>query len=333
MRTPSHYGGNARLPASAHADEGELRTIFRVFLLASVLMVTAIVPFLLALHSASSQAETADAKSAPSASLLSWAPTNDAEKQTYVIDNYTLTISTHIHKIGERVALLQLRAPTGESTSIYGELGYPIPSARFGIGRLDPTSSTQQVIFTSYTGGLHCCTKITVAELVDGAWRKVQLGMWDGDPLREFPRDVDGDGTPDFILKDDRFDYAFAPYTESLKPPRVFNIEGAKLVEVGHLPRFDTVYEADMNLAHAGCMKHKNAACAAFVATASRLGRREWAWRIMLSNYRQSTDWNFPMKCKVQRTRDVCPPGQSEQFREFPDALAWFLTDTGYVKP
>ena len=46
--------------------------------------------------------------------------------------------------------------------------------------------------------------------------------------VAEFPSDVDGDGTPDFMLKDDRFDYAFAPYTESHKPPRIFNIEGAK---------------------------------------------------------------------------------------------------------
>ena len=174
MRTPSQYGGHTR--GSAYADEAELRTIFRVFLLASVLMVTAIVPFVLALNSASSQAETANAQTARSATLLSWAPTDDTEKQTYVIDNYALTLSTHIHSIGERVALLELRAPTGEAISIYGDLGYPIPAARFGIGKLDPKSPTQQLVFTSYTGGLHCCTKITVVELVEGKWRKIQLG-------------------------------------------------------------------------------------------------------------------------------------------------------------
>src|SRR5262245_60764033 len=129
MKTPSQYGGDARL--SAYADEAELRTIFRVFLLASVLLMTAIVPFVLALHSSSWQAETAHAQTAPSATLLSWEPAADTEKQTYVIDNYTLTLSTHIHSIGERVALLELRAPTGEAISIYGELGYPTPSARF----------------------------------------------------------------------------------------------------------------------------------------------------------------------------------------------------------
>src|SRR5215510_769923 len=331
MKTPSQYGGDARL--SAHADEAELRTIFRVFLLASVLMVTAIVPFVLALNSASSQAETANARTAPAATLLSWAPADDTEKQTYVIDGYRLTLSTHIHSVGERVALLEVRAPTGEKTSIYGELGYPVPSARFGVGKLDPKSSTPQVIFTSYTGGLHCCTKIIIAELVEGKWRRMQLGLWDGNPLPEFPTDVDGDGTRDFVLNDDRFDYAFAPYTESLKPPRVFNLDQARIVEVGQASRYDEVYQAHMEHAHADCVKHRNAACAAFVATASRLGRSQWAWNIMMANYRPSTDWNFPMRCKVAPVKGACPPGQSEQFSEFPDALAWFLTDTGYMKP
>jgi hypothetical protein len=330
MKTPSELAGVTNVPT--HADEADLRTIFRAFLLASVLMVTALVPFLLALNSTSSEAETAEAQTAPTATMLSWVAKDDAEKQSYVIDNYTLTLSTHIHTNGERVAFLRVRAPTGESVSVYGQVGYPVPSARFGVGKLDPKASTQQVVFTGYTGGLHCCTKITVLELVEGQWRKIQLGLWDRDPLTEFPADVDGDGTPDFVLKDDRFDYAFAPYTESHKPPRIFNIEGAKVVEVGRDARYDAVYEADMKRAHAGCLKHKNAACAAFVANATRLGRREWAWNIMLAHYRRSTDWNFPTKCKVPLVADTCPPGQSEQFREFPDALAWFLSDTGYRK-
>ena len=331
MKTPSEFAGVAHAPA--HADEAELRTIFRVFLLASVLMVTALVPFFLALNSASSEADTGEVRTAPLATMLSWAAKDDAEKQTYVIDGYTLTLSTHVHNNGERVAFLRVRAPRGESTSIHGQIGFPVPSAGFGVGKLDPQSTTQQIIFTSYTGGLHCCTEITVLELFEGKWRRINLGQWDGDPLAKFPSDVDGDSTPDFVLKDDRFDYAFAPYTESHKPLRIFNIAGAKVVEVGKETRYDAVYEADMKSAHAGCTKHKNAACAAFVANAGRLGRREWAWNIMLANYRQSTDWNFPTKCKVPLEAGVCPPGRSEQFREFPEALAWFLTDTGYTKP
>jgi hypothetical protein len=328
MKNPFEF-----LDVPAHADEAELRSIFRAFLLASVLTVTALVPFVLALNSASSQAETADAQAAPAATMISWVAKDDQEKQTYVIDDFTLTLSTHIHNNGERAPLLRVRAPTGESTSIHGQVGYPIPSARFGVGKLDSQSSTRQVILTSYTGGLHCCTQLTVLELIGGKWRKVKLGLWDGDPLPQFPSDVDGDGTPDFVLKDDRFDYAFAPYTESHKPPRIFNIEGGKLIEVGHEARYDAVYDADMRRAYPGCVKHKNAACAAFVANASRLGRRAWAWKIMLAHYRHSTDWNFPTKCKVKPVAEVCPPGQSEQFREFPEALAWFLTETGYTKP
>ena len=330
MKTPSEFGVTN---AAFHADEAELRTIFRVFLLASVLMVTALVPFLLALNAGSSSAQASGTQTAPAATMLSWAARDDSEKQTYIIDGYTLSLSTHVHNNGERVAYLSVRAPTGESTSMHGEVGFTVPSAGFGVGKLDPQSSTQQVIFTSFTGGLHCCTQITVLELFGGRWREINLGQWDGEPLAKFPSDVDGDGTTDLVLKDDRFDYAFAPYAESHNPPRIFNVRGHKAVEVGHEARYDAVYEADMNRAHTGCTKQQNAACAAFVADASRLGRREWAWPIMLEHYRRSTDWNFPTKCKVPLAGGVCPPGRSEQFREFPDALAWFLTDTGYTKP
>ena len=328
MKTPSKF---ADVRDAETDDDAHLRGIFRAFLLASVLMVAILVPVVLALNSTATQAETAEAIPAPVATMLSWAPRDDEETETFLIENYALTLSTHVHSNGERVAFMRARAPSGESTSIHGQVGYPIPSAGFGVGRLDGKSDTHQVIFTSYTGGLHCCTKITVLELIQGKWRRIELGLWDGDPVPEFPADVDGDGTPDIVLNDDRFDYAFAPYTESRKPPRIFNIENARLVEVGHAARYDAIYEADMKATHGGCIKGKNAACAAFVASASRLGRREWAWGIMLRHYTRATDWDFPTKCKVKRVNDLCPPGQTEQFREFPDALAWFLSDTGYT--
>ncbi len=330
MKTPYEFAGLHSVPAEA--DDAQLRGIFRVFLLASVLMVAALVPFVLALNTTATQAGTEEAKEAPASTMLSWVPKDDEETETFLIDNYALTLSTHVHSNGERVAYLRVRAPTGESASIHGQVGYPIPSAGFGVGQLDPKSDTRQVIFTSYTGGLHCCTKITVLELLEGKWRRIELGLWDGNKLPDFPTDVDGDGIRDFVLNDDRFDYAFAPYTESHKPPRIFNISGARVAEVGQAARYDALYAADMNRTQTGCMKGKNAACAAFVASASRLGRREWAWEIMLAHYTRATDWDFPTKCKVKRVGDLCPPGQTEQFREFPDALAWFLTDTGYSR-
>ena len=329
MKTPFDNAGIGSVPE--YADD-ELRATFRLFALASALLIAAIVAFILTAMRSTSQAEPAEGVAAPAATLLTWVAGDDKDKQTLLIEGHALTLSTHVHTNGERVAHLSARAPNGETISIHGQVGYRVPSARFGVGKLDAESSTWQVIFTSYTGGLHCCTKITVLELVEGKWRKIELGLWDGDPLPEFPSDVDGDGTPDFVLKDDRFDYAFAPYTESHKPPRVFNIRNAKLVEVGHDARYATLYEADITRAQAGCLEHKNASCAAFAANAARLGRLKWAWDIMLAHYQRDSDWHLPMKCKVPRVADVCPPGQSEQFREFPDALAWFLTDTGYVK-
>jgi len=331
MDTPSK--SSKPQAARTGAEGAGLEAIFRMCLLASATIMVALAPFVpTLLDGASSQAETIEEIVAPESTMLWWMAEDDAEQKSYVIDNYTITVSTHVHKNGERAAQLRVRAPSGETTSVHGQVGYPTPSAKFAVGKLDSSSTTKQVIVTSYTGGLHCCTKVTVLELIDGKWRKIELGLWDGDPLPEFPADADGDGTPDFVFKDDRFDYAFAPYSDSHKPPRIFNIDGGRVMDVGHDARFDPVYEAEMKHAHAGCLKHKNAACAAFVASASRVGRREWAWDIMLKHYRP-TDWDFPTKCRVKKVNDLCPPGQSEQFREFPEALAWFLSDTGYIKP
>jgi hypothetical protein len=330
METPSELS-EFRGPHIRPGEPG-LAPGFPLVLLASVLMAVSIVAYTPAtMHAPVAQfIETAYA---PVGAMIGWVPKDDTEKQVYAIGGYTITLSTHIHKNGERAAQLSVRAPSGEPTSIYGQVGFPIPSAKFGVGKFDRLSDSKQIVLTTYSGGLHCCTKVTVLDLVDGKWRKVQLGLWDGEPLPEFPKDVDDDGTADFVLTDDRFDYAFAPYSDSHKPPRIFNVERGRVVEVGHEPRFDAVYEADMKHAHGGCLKHKNAACAAFVADAVRLDRRDWAWKIMLANYRPSTDWDFPIKCKVAKVDGLCPPGQTEQFREFPEALAWFLTDTGYTKP
>ena len=150
MKTPSECAGFNSVPAEA--DEAELRNFFRTFAIASVLLTIAIVPFVLAVvRSTSSQAETTEAEPAPAATMLSWVPKDDAETKTFLIENYALTLSTHVHSNGERAAFLRVRAPTGESTSIHGQVGYPIPSAGFGVGKLDSKSTTQQVIFTSDT--------------------------------------------------------------------------------------------------------------------------------------------------------------------------------------
>ena len=327
METPADYYG--LFDASPDAEDAEIRSSYRAAFIGAVILLV-MIPLAAAVVT-KTQVDFTPTLVAQENAMLSWVAQSETDRKTFLIGDYALTLSSREKQSGARIAVLNVKAVTGEEITVHGQLGYPIPSADFGVGKLDPRASNSQVIFTTYSGGEHCCTRITVLQLMQGKWKKVDLGGWDGDPLAEFPRDVDGDGTRDIVLKDDRFDYAFAPYSESFKPPRFFNIHHAKAIDVGHAARYDAFYEADMNKALAGCMKHKNAACAAFVADANRLGRGNWGWRRMLANYRHSTDWDFPTKCGAPLVKDSCPAGRTEQFREFPDALEWFLAENGYT--
>src|SRR5215471_9056625 len=327
MNSPADYYGF--FDASPEAEDAEIRSSYRAAFIGAVILLV-LVPLAAAVVT-KTKIDFTPTLVAPEGTLMSWVAHNESDRKTFLIGDYALTLSSREKQSGERVAVLNVKASNGEEITVHGQLGYPIPSADFGVGRFDPHNPTSQVIFTTYSGGTHCCTKITVLELAHDRWHKIDLGTWDGDPLAEFPEDVDGDGVSEIVLKDDRFDYAFAPYSETYKPPRIVAIRKGRAVDVSHSARYDKLYEADMNTAYAGCMEHKNAACAAFVADASRLGRWSWAWNIMKANYHRSKDWDFPTKCTVPLVKDACPPGRSEQFREFPDALEWFLTDKGYV--
>lgn len=268
----------------------------------------------------------------PSAKMLSWTASTDGDPKIYAIDGYTLTLSSRDVQ-GDKYPALHVRAPSGEEADITGAGGFPNVSAEFGIGKLDARSPTEDVIFSTFTGGAHCCTVVQVLQLVDGQWKTIDLGQWDGGGLANFPADIDGDGRGELVFSDDRFAYAFTNYADSRMPPRVFQVRNGTAVEVSASGRYRTLYETDMMRAQAECVMHNNGGCAAFVADAVRLGLFEGAWEEMLKNYDPKSDWEYPAKCNVALADGQCPKGQEAKFANFPDALAWFLEDKGYTKP
>jgi hypothetical protein len=167
----------------------------------------------------------ASAPSASSAKMLSWNAATDGDPKTYTIDGYTLTLSSR-GMPDDKVPALHVKAPSGQETEITGAGGVPDVSAQFGIGKLDEQSGTEQVIFSTFTGGAHCCTVVQVLVLAGGQWKALDLGQWDGGGFGDFPTDIDGNGYADLIFSDDRFAYAFTDYADSLMPPRIFEIRG-----------------------------------------------------------------------------------------------------------
>jgi hypothetical protein len=237
-------------------------------------------------------------------------------------------------KGGPPAPLLEVRGGSGPSGRDLGETAFDPAQADFGVFRLDSSVPLPQVLFASFWGGAHCCYRIDVLEQVGGRWKVLPLGAFDSDPPKEV-RDIDGDGVSDIVLVDDSFDYAFASFAGSWQPPVVINIRGGRVWDVSARPRYRGVYQADMRKAQSVCQSRRsdrNGACAGFVADAARLGRRAWAWKIMLKSYDRTSDV-WPEGCKVDVAGRDCPEGKQIAFKSFPDALNAFLRAYGYARP
>jgi hypothetical protein len=224
----------------------------------------------------------------------------------------------------EGAVILHVTDAQGHKTDLKVEIAFDDVYASVGVGSIDPGSSKPQLLVTSYTGGAHCCVHIQVLDYVDGRWRTVDVGTFDGEPFTAFPADVDGDGITDIQRWDDRFAYAFGCYACSWMPPRLFNIRDGKLQDVSAAPRYQPLYLKDYDDAKEKCA---NAACAGLVADGYRLGRADEAWSIAMANIDPNDAW-LP-GCKVKATNYQCPEGQDYHPGEFRAALAQFLLDQG----
>jgi hypothetical protein len=260
--------------------------------------------------------------------MVQWDPASNADPKSYAIDGYQVVLRTAIEASDKR-AELRITSPSGEIGMVQGE-PTGSPSASFGIGRVDASAQGEQIVFSTFTGGAHCCDLIKVLELRNGAWTTVDVGKWDGDTLGDFPADVDGDGIADFVLRDDRFLYAFSSYADSRSPPVVIDVIDGKAVDVSASPRFRTVFQKHFDQMQKDCSAHSNSACAVMLADAVRIGLFDQAWQFMLANYDQSSTWDLPTRCLVTRVGGNCPQGQELHPSGFPQAIQWFLEDNGY---
>ena len=203
--------------------------------------------------------------------------------------------------------------------------------ADFAVVQLDESRPERQILFSSFSGGAHCCTSLVLLEVHDGAWRQIDLGRRDGD-TSPLPEDLDGDGLKEFVLADQAFLYAFDSYAGSWPPSVVMAMQDGRMRDVSSQRRFRSVYQRDLVQSRDACAERGNGACAGYVATAARLGRLDEAWAFMLRSYYQTADWDYPVACRV-RTAGQCPAAAELRFATFPEALQWFLGEQGYTAP
>jgi hypothetical protein len=254
-----------------------------------------------------------------------------AAPQSYVVGQLALTWRTAPSPINDVQPVLEITGPGAARYRFAPGAGIRT-SAYFGVGLVDPKGGPDQVLVSTDTGGAHCCTQIDLLEQRGGLWTRVKVGTWDSDPSKPFPVDVDGDAVPDLVMTDNRFLYTFASYAGSSAPPQIINVIAGKVADVSRAPRYRVIFQADMDKAKAGCLAHNNGACAAFVADAKVLGVNDWAWPIMIANF-DPTATDLYSRCAVATIKGECPPGHDVKPINFPQSLAWFLTDTGYSGP
>ena len=204
-------------------------------------------------------------------------------------------------------------------------------AASIALVRLTSTDPVPDILLTSFSGGAHCCSSLTLMRLDGSRWREIDFGSWDGDTPK-LPQDLDGDGAKEFVFVDQAFLYAFASYAESWGPPVIKSVVADEVQDVSDQRRFRPAFTADAARAKAACVQKANGACAAYVASAARAGALDEAWAVMLQAYDQASDWTLPTACRL-RTAGECPPDAQLTFGTFPEALQWFLGERGYTAP
>ena len=228
---------------------------------------------------------------------------------------------------------LTVEYPGYPPVTLIGADTSPSQQHRFAVGRWDATRMF--VLFQSYSGGAHCCTQVQLVLPDKDLLQVIDFGAWDGDYSDRMPSDLDGDGMIDFVFYDNAFLYAFASYAESGAPPLVMNVVDGDVVDVSDRPGFRYLFEDALREHRQYCLRPRdmspNGACAAYVATAARVGRFDQAWGEMLRAYDRRSNWDLPTDCSAALVNQTCPEKSVQRFRDYPDALRHFLAAQGYI--
>ena len=152
---------------------------------------------------------------------------------------------------------------------------------------LDPANGYPEVVLTTYTGGAHCCTLLTIyTARADGSWLRVDGGSYDGSP--DFPQDLDGDGRYELVAPDNRFLNAFGCYACSATPDEIRRLDDGRLIDISTFPTYRDHHAARLQelwrRARTSGTISTNGFLAGFVGAARRAGEGEDAWTFALAH-------------------------------------------------
>lgn len=259
--------------------------------------------------------------------------TDNGSPQTYATEGLQLVLTSEDNGEGGKVPVMTVHSADLGDSKVVGVAGGDTASAKFMVLRPTRTDRFPAVLLMTYSMGAHCCTSFKLLTPKGGAWTLADLGEWDGGPLDSAPADIDGDGRLDFVMRDNAFLYAFASYADSWTPSLVYNVVDGRFVDRTTSARFRSLHAADMQRMRDECAKHNNGACAAFVASAARIGQQAEALQFAAANFDPAaTQGWLPARCRSQLVDGSCPAASEVQPGGFVEALDWFLQDHGYVE-
>lgn len=243
--------------------------------------------------------------------------------KTYSGEDWTLTLNGEENDEGTATAVLTVRHKEKGETVIRLETG-PDDMARGQIGVYPLQWVVPGVVFSSFSGGAHCCTAVSLAHASDDAVKTVELGTFDGFGVA--PADLDEDGNVEFDLRDDRFLYAFSSYAESVPPVKIMALRDGEARDVTREDAFRPVVERRLTASMRACFEQSTAGvCAGALGNAALLGYYPAALELMALEEIDKQMEDYFLDCD-----DTTACKGKKRFEDFAEAAGWRLGNWGY---
>lgn len=185
--------------------------------------------------------------------------------------------------------------------------------------------ATSEVVVSTFTGGAHCCMEYTIH-----GWQQNKFVTTTTGPLDsgggQF-KDLNGDGTLEFLSVDNAFLYAFDSYAGSFPPTRIYQYKAGQLINTTRqYPKVLRAHAWEMYQVLQRSKKETGASAngvlAGYVGQKILLGEYRQGWDFMLASYDRKSDWGLEIY-KGDKAVGKYP--------NFPAALKAFLIRNGYL--
>jgi S1-C subfamily serine protease len=247
-----------------------------------------------------------------------------------------VTLSNAKDRDGFSFSVLRLKTEGSDTPTIRVDgVTSTMPWAHVEFVRLDPKAGEPQVVFSSFSGGAHCCTSTRIVTLTAGhSWQVVDAGSIDGEGYSF--EDIGGDGAAELISVDNSFLYKFESYAGSYAPPRVHRLVGSDISNVTRDPSIRPLIQRALRQLEFAAnsspnLWSNNGFLGGWVGTKALLGEVDDAWRRMLTTYDRNPMF-FDEACMIAVKIEQCPADQKRRL-PFPDALRKHLLTNGYPVP